>query len=453
MINPAALRPIPINIGSLPSVDRQANNPRLVNAFVNRNDELQLLPNIALSRSLVGLRGILKSAYRERYILVTFNEVYYQEYRALIKVGEIIHSFNPIRLEENLQFQVTIVNGTGAWVFSQLTDSFAKLDSSNGFDLDNPTDVTVLDTFTIITGGTDRKWIVSDANNALLYSANEVIEGDTKVGDLNGVRALNNNLFIFGEGAVQRWVPSIERVPNSFPFTQDPSYRNEFGCISTASLVSDKNEIYYLSENGQIQRMSSSGYQIVSHDGISNLINGYTDKAKAFGSYYYWKGYYFYQLTFAETGAAWVYSSAIQKWCESETFILNFDDFAVLNDGLYQFTDDYSDSFHEVVIQTPYIDFSANNMQSRSTINAVLLQLTQGKSNFSNTQICDLQLSKDNLLYGNRVRRKLAPIAKRLRQLWWFMNYTNTGFSLRFTLQLKDDLTIKKAQFSIATEE
>lgn len=453
MQNSSNMISIPLNVGSLPSVDLQANNPRLRNGFVNEKNEIQLLPNVALTQSLSGLRGILKSAYRERFILVTFNEVFYLEYGALIKVGEIIHSFNPIRLEENLQFQVTIVNGTGAWVFSQLTASFAKLSVANGFDIDNPTDVTVLNTFTIITGGSDRKWIVSDANNALVYNANEVIEGDTKVGDLMGVRALNNNLFIFGEGAVQRWVPSIERVPNSFPFTEDPSYRNEFGCISTASLVSDKNEIFYLSENGQVQHMNDEGYRTVTNDGISTIINSYSDINKGFGSYFYWKGYYFYQLTFLDSGTAWLYSSALKKWCESDTLILGFDQEAVLTAGLYQLTNDYTDAFHPIVIQTPYMDFSENNMQARSSINGILLQLTQGKSNLSETQVCDLQISKDNVLYGNHVRRKLAPIAKRLRQLWWFLNYTNTGFSLRFTFRLKDDLTIKKAEYSINIEE
>jgi hypothetical protein len=438
---------IPLDIGSLPSVDLQVNNARLKNAFVNEKKELQLLPNLLLQTLSEGTRAILKSTYRDRWIIVKFSEVSFYEEGIITFVGNITHSTNPVRLEENLQNQVTIVNKTGAWVFSQQENTFLKLDTSNGFDIAEPADVTVLDTITIVVGG--NEWIVSEANNALVWNANEVKEGDTKLGDLTGVRALDNNLFIFGKGGVQRWVPSIERVPNSFPFTQDPTYRDEFGCISTASLLSENNEIFYLSKNGQIRRMTPYGGETITNDGISNIIGQYSDTTGSFGSYYYHKGYYLYQLTFPDTKEAWIYNSVAKKWSESDELIIGFDELAIKDDGIYEFTSDYSDEYHEIVIQTPYMETSSKNMTARSVMNSVILILTQGKSRLSSAQICDLQISKDNVLYGNRSRQKFSSVAKRLRQLRWYMNYTNTGFSLRFTLQLREDITIETAQVTI----
>ena len=67
----------------------------------------------------------------------------------------------------------------------------------HGFDIDHPMDVTSLDTFLIVVGGVDKRWIVSNANDALTWAANEVIETDVRVGDLIGVEQLDNNLFIF----------------------------------------------------------------------------------------------------------------------------------------------------------------------------------------------------------------------------------------------------------------
>ena len=449
---------IPISMGSLPSVDLQVNNPRLRNAFVNDKEEVQLLPNIAEIVALGNTRAILKSSYRDRWIIATFSEIFYLENDVLTKVGDITYSTAAVRMDENLQNQVGIANGSGAWVYSQRTPAFEKLDNTNGFTLSNPTDVTVLDTIMVFTGGDDKAWIVSEADNALVYNANQVIPGDTRMGRLVGVRALDNNLFIFGEGAVQRWLPDIQRLPISFPFTEDPSYRDEYGCKSTASLLSQNNEIYYLTSNGQIRLMKSSGFEIITNDGISNIINQYSDQASAFGSYYYHKGAYLYHLSFPDTETSWIYHHTSKKWSESDELIIGSDEIfisqdqlVITKDGVYQLTSDYSDGYWEVVIQTPYMDFSHNAPAQRSILNNVLLLVTQGKSALSGDQICDLQLSKDNILYGNRVRRRFGGVAQRLRQLRWYMNYTNTHFSMRFIFQLKEDITIKNAKARITS--
>jgi len=453
MVNLKFAKSIPLAItdGSDPSIDLQVNNPRLKNAFINNKNEIQLLPTVEIVQLLNNSRATLKSTFNNRQILVTNNTVYYIENGILNTVGEIIFTLNVVRIAENRDNQVTIVNGVGAWVFDQNANTFTKLTISNGFDLTSPVDVTTLNTFTIIVGKKDKEFIVSDANNALSYNANEVIENDNKLGELTACAVLNNNLMIFGEGGVQRWVPSIQRTAFDFPFTQDPSYRDEYGCQATGSVLSANNQLFYLTKNGQIRMITPNGSLIIAgndlHDGIANIINDYTDKNLSQGNYYYHKGHYLYHLTFPITGEAWVYCAASKKWSESSLLLLGVSGQPLLKDGIYNFSTDYSANYFEIMIQTPYMKLSGNDLMNRASGSLIIMQITQGKGISSASQICDLQLSKDNIQFSNRVRRYLSPTAERLRQFRWFPNYSHTEMTCRFIFQLKQDVVIEKATF------
>ncbi len=441
---------IPIDTGTLPSVDLQVNNPRLNGVFINTKKEIQLLPHTTLTTFFSDLRAIFQSSFNNRTILVTNDDVYYVENEVLVEVATITNSSFAIRLSENIQGQVCIVNGIGAWAFNQSANTFFKLGDSQGFDLNFPTDVTSLNTFLVVTGGREKKWIVSNANDITQWGANEVQEGDSHLGDLVGVRVLENNLFIFGTGGVQRWVPSIERVPNSFPFSQDPTYKDEYGCASTSSLSAENNELFYLSDNGQIRRMMATGRSTITNDGIENIINSYTNVDKSFGSYYFWKGHWLYQLTFSDNETAFVYSSKSGKWSESSDLIIGFDDVPIKSDGVYDFDTDYSQSFNKILIQTPYIKPRLKDLSKRTVLGAVMLEMTQGKTTNETNQRCFLSLSKDNIQYGNSVKRSFSKTANRLFQFRWYMNYVNNGFSLRFELQTKTDITITSAWYELS---
>lgn len=444
MINESPMNQVAIDLGSLPAVDLQVNNPRLRNGFVNKLGHIQLLPASAQLEFLQNTRAIFFSTFNDRIILVTFNQVFYYENSLLTFIGEIIFSSLAVRIAENRQNQVTIVNGTGAWVWDQNDNSFAKLNEiGNGFTLNNPVDVIELDTFTIIVGGRDKAWTPSDPNNALQYNQNVVEVTDNSLGDLTGIEALDNNLFIFGEGGVQRWVPSIERTPSSFPFTQDPNYRDEYGCLSTASLISKNNEMFYLSNSGQIRYITLAGGQVITNDGISSIINSYTDKNSSVGSYYFHKGHYLYQITFPSTQNAFLYCPDSKRWSESSDLIIGYDEFPIKQDGLYQFNEDYNTDYFKVFFQTDYFIPNNKNLKERVALNQVLMRLTQGKGESADVQVVDLQVSKDNILFGNSIRRQLSKVGKRLFQLRWYMNIPNNAFCLRFRLEVKQDITIE----------
>lgn len=437
--------PFPIDVGTLPATDPQVNNPRLQGAFVNREGQIQLFPNLRKLFDFNELQTIFKSTFRDRIIVVTERKVFYIEGGATIEVGDILGSSFETRVAENQANQVTIVNGAGAWVFNQRNGNFIQLTSgANGFTLENPVDVVVLNTITVVVGGDDKIWIVSLPNNALAYNANQIIVTDDSLGNLTGVQDLDNNLFIFGTGGVQRWVPATERLTTDFPFSQDPTYRDEYGCISTATLVSDNNELFYLSNNGQIRHMTPQARGTITNDGIERIITTF-NADKAFGSYFYHKGYYLYFISFVDNDNGFVYCPMSKKWSENDDKWLVFSGgFVGLADGVYDLTSDFSNG-QEVVIQSSYVYPKAPNLELRTRLGAVILEITQGKDNPATDQTCFLQLSKDNVVYSNRVARILSPVGRRLFQFRWYMNFTNTAFSLRFTLELRQDIVIKNA--------
>lgn len=443
--------PLDIQQGTLPAVDPQLNNPRLRGGFVNLKKQIQLHPNIDKLFDFSNARASFESTFQKRTIVVTQGEVFYIENNSINVVGPIIATASAVRLAENTANEITIVNGAGAWVFSQETNSFVKLNSANnGFDIENPVDVTVLNTITVVVGGTDKRWIVSEANNALEFGGNEVVVTDNSVGNLTGCEDLNNNLFIFGTGGIQRWVPSIERLPTDFPFTQDPTYRDDYGCVSTGSLITDNNQLFYLSQEGKVRMMTDQGRGDITNDGIENIIRNFTDPTNSFGSYYYHKGYYFYSLSFPDNKNTFVYCPKAKRWSESDQLWLGFSGNALLVDGVYEINSDFTVNGKTLVIQTPYFMPKLTNLYARSVLGSVLLEITQGKNESDDTQVCFLQISKDNIVYGNSVSRRLSATAKRLFQFRWYLNVANNGFSLRFTLQLKQDIACRSAFISLS---
>lgn len=444
------MQPLPINIGTLPADDLQVNRSQLLGGFVNSEHEIQLLPHLTKAHDFSNAKAILSSTFKSRIIVATQSEVFYIQEGSVNKVGDLISTVLPVRMAENAQNQVTIVNGSGAWVFDQNTTGFSQLNSaSNGFDLANPVDVTVLNTITIVVGGTDKEWIVSDANDAVQYAGNEVKETDENMKNLTGVRALDNNLFIFGQGGVQRWVPATERLPSSFPFSEDPTYRDEYGCVATGSLVGKNNEIYYLSESGQVRMMTAQGALTLTNDGIENIITGYSDKDMAFGSYFYHKGYYLYQLTFETAENAFVFCPLSKKWSESDDLIRAYSDSPLLADGVYDFDTNYTTEYKKISMTTPYIKPNPTDMTKRVKLGLVMLEMTQGKNESADVQLCFLQISKDNVLFGNRVKKSFSPVGKRLFQFRWYVSLAHNAFTFRFELQTKQDITITNGWFDI----
>ena len=447
---------VDITQGSSPAINTRVDNPRLHNMYVAKDGSINRLPSL---KSLVQIDNILaihETTYNGgSYIVATAGQ--------LLRVDSI-GGVNPlstiktaqevVRIAENQQNEVTIVTGANAYVYQQKTSKITTLSATQGFDLINPVDVKVLETITIIIGGQDKKWVASSPNNALLYGEDDVVVTDESMGNLVGCAELDNNLFVFGMTGIQRWLPALERTQYDFPFRQDTSYRSEFGCISTGSIVGRIDEIYYLASNFTVRSLSLSGDGIVSNDGMPVIISEYEEVSFSRGSVLYYQGQYFYQLTFLKSATAWVFNQSSRKWSESDDLIIDSSSGVSFNENAVVTTDDVYllTSVHTkkaLILQTPVMLQPGSTENIRSTLSGVRVNLIQGLSQEVSPQKIELAISKDNLRFSNHVTRTLGRVGETQQTVTWRMNITAQQFTFEIRYYGDMNLTIRSMTANI----
>lgn len=445
---------VPINLGSAPQIDTQVSYPRLRNGFVG-GSAIYFLPQFEEILSLIGAQAIHFTSFNDQYVVVSKTAIYYFNGTALTLIASITQTISAIQVTENRDHQIIIVNGTFAYVFSQKTSILTTLGATQGFDITNPVDVLVLNTFTIIAGGTDKKWSVSSPNNALIWAANDIVVTDENFGELSGLGEADNNLFVFGEFSVQRWVPAIERTIYDFPFSQDPNFRQQYGAISTASIVSQDNAVYYLSNDNHVRKISNNQVKRLTTPGIALQIEVCNNTRESVGTSYFHKGTYFYHLSLSTE--SWVFNLDNNTWSESDLFLQdvsiqkfvstittsNVSTFALQQDRIGKLGLFLQTQKGNLLLQTSRINFSRSAPFPRITLRQVVAILSQGNESHPDLQIADLAVSMDNLLFGNNVRVALAKAGKRVVQARWFMNLNGTSFTFRFLFVTNFDIGIE----------
>lgn len=438
---------VPLSTGSNPNTDTRVDNPRLRNWFVGEK-AIHRLPSLAELTLLSDCRAIHETTFDSgSYIVVTKGQVVRVQFRGSIEhISNINNSDGAVRISENQANEVTIVNGSSAYVYKQSTAEFTQLTTTHGFDLINPVDTVVLDTFTIIVGGSDKKWTVSSPNNALTYNTSDVQVTDDDMGNLVGVAELDNNIFIFGGGGVQRWVPSIARTTYDFPFDIDPSFRAAYGCLSTGSIVSETSVVYFLAENHVVQSLSAQGLTPISAPGMSKEISRYAETNFSNGSMLEFQGRYFYQLSFDEN--SWVFAEDTNKWSESDDMIIDsVGDTIVTSEGVFTLTDMHTSKACEYVsvVTRP----SESTAPYRRVLNSVKLGLIQGLSQVDEPQHVELAVSQDNIRWSNNVKREIGLTGDRQANNVWRMNLSAQQFTFRIRYYGSLDLTLESLTIDI----
>lgn len=429
-----------ISLGSVPSVDKQIQNPRLKGFFVGL-DGIHLLRIYEKLFSLVGIEEIITvDGYRYAFT----NSVIYKIKKDLlelpVKVASFMSGNSAVRADNNSAKEIGFCNGLYAYVYNITENAITKLSNTQGFDLVTPIDVVNFDTLMVFIGSKEREFISSNANDALTYNATEVKETASSIGNLIGISHIENNLYIFGEHDIQRWTPTPENSPGSFPFILDTNYNDGFGSASTASVIKGNNVIYFLSNNGQIRQLTGDSEQICS-PGIAEEINSKTDAeiSDSTGSFYYHKGSYFYQISFSDN--AYVYCVSSRKLSETSTIVSASDgDVSSISGELMKASVNFANLTEELVIQTSYSNFGDGI--NRYPVSIVYLWITQGKTFAGDNNYIYLSVSRDNVKYGNEVKKKLSAPGKRLSKLIWKYGMHDFGFSFRFRFSIKSEISV-----------
>lgn len=443
---------VPLTAGTLPDFNTRLGNAQLLNMYVN-DGKLYCLPGLARISSLTNIRAMHYTPYNNgAYIVVTNTAVYKIGLNGTqILLSTITYTGKAVKIDENLQNQITIVDGGGnyAYVYAQRLSIFTKIGATQGIDARMATivGVVVINAFTILLSQ-EGFFQISDADNAISYPANYIAQMESTLTLGVGLATLDNNLYIFGTTGIERWEPGLTN-PYNFPFTRDSNYRTDYGAVSAASIVRTIDVVYFLSNYYIPTELSIQGArEIISGDlnmgqsekspGIARILGSYQDVENCFGSFYTNKGNFFYQLTFLTSQKAWVVNTKNNIWCNSDDLITTAPQKEIMEvvatlSGIYQLTNTpiVGVPKHRLFIPTRFPLYKGIQ-PNRSTINGAEVRMVQGNLQTNSTgeylnpnnQLMQLSFSMDGLTFGNIVSSPIGKTGERQSVTTWNTNIT-----------------------------
>ncbi len=464
---------VPINTGSVVSVDEQMVNSKFLNCFVGEDNKVFSTPGQKLIIALNNARAIWYTPFNGgSYLVVTDTAI---ERVTLVgtkqTIATIPNSSQPVQIAENMKNQLCICDGLNAYILTQSTtiaDKLTTLDSTVGFDLTNPITCTELNTSFIVGSANGGKFQVSSPNDGLTWSVFDEAQIESALTSLVCLTTFKNNLFVLGGSAIERWVPNMVTLNQPFPFTRDNSYRTDYGCISTDSVVSNIDAVVWLSDDYKVMMMDETGVKPLTDSGLTHLFSKYDAAASSHGSFYTAKGQWIYHLYFpnsADNGGdvSWIYNLNSQKWSQVDYHVISslgtYLTDAVRNvpvvgfaDGFYQLTDEQqADRFFTV--RSLMLDIPAAQRNSfRQKISNIVAEVVQGKVQESTDepQHLIMRFSRDNLTWSNAITSRLGETGQRENITRWSIQSAvegSVGFEITYYGKL--DLTLKSLTFQL----
>lgn len=449
-----------IAIGSLPNWNVQVDNPELFNLFVNKAGQLNYTPGLDLKLSLPGVRAIWETPFEGGcYILVTDDEIWRVKENGSKKLlYGILDSAQTVDITENLQNQLTIVDGDKAYVIEQRNlDTVTVLSPTNGFTLGNPGSCCMINSFTVVLDVDSGYWQISDANNALQYSAIRINAIDSALFTPVAVRTINNNLFIFGSAGIERWEPTLNVNVYLFPLQKDMNFKINFGAISTASVVSNVNTIYFLSSRFIPMMINAQGFQSLlppnekeDESGIARELQAYPDVYSAQGAFYSFLGNFFYQITFAESQKTWVYCVNSKTFSNTDDFIIGAaftTQYVITPAGFYELSTT-PDSKKRYWIGED-IQVYKGQQNYRNVVNGVEARATQGSVQSQRPEYLSLAASIDRRTWSNDVRLAMGLVGQFNYRTIWRTNIACQYFKPRISYYGDYPLTIEAVDINV----
>lgn len=420
---------IPINTGSVPNWNTQIDNPELFNLFVTKDGNITYTPGLDLKTALANCRAVWETPFdNDSYIVVTNSAIYRIKPNGTKKeLYQIINSTLAVDITENLRSQVTVTDGKTAYVIDQENnDKVTILSEAQGFDLKNPGSCTMVNSFTLILDIVTGIWDISDPNNALVYGTFGPQAIDPNLATPLAVRSINNNLFIFGTGGIERWEPTLNTNTYLYPLTKDMNFEIDFGAISTSCIVANISTIYFLSSRYIPMQYTAQGFKAivpagdVDGAGIAKEISQYPDVTRAMGAFYSFRGNLFYQLTFLESAKTWLYSINSNTFSNTDDFIIGgarINEFVITPDGFYELSLTPDDK-HRYWIGGDTQIYKGNE-NYRNQVTGAEVRMTQGSEQLERPEYLSLAVSVDRRTWSNYVRLRMGMVGEfNYRTLW-----------------------------------
>lgn len=446
---------IPINKGTRPDWETRLGYPQILNLYVGESGFLYCTPGfteIAPEAPLDNVRAIHYTTFDNGYYFVVTDTYIFRVslYGGYNQIAKIKNSGKAVQIAENIQNQITFVDGKHAYVYDQRQKTFTILGENEGFTLTSPISVVVLNTITVILDADTNGWVISSTNNALEYPPlDNVPTIESQLTQAVGLETLGNNLYIFGSTGIERWEPNYNTNPYLFPFARDNNFRKDFGALSTNSIERGLDEIYFLSSKYVPMSLSLKGCQELGPgalEGMARIISQYSDFAKCHASFYTFRGNYFYHMTFPDIGISWVFNIKGNAWALSDDLILcalHNQEVVCTRDGVFQLG---LNTAHKkrTWISERITDYKGLNPY-RVTLNAFELQIIQGLKQVTEPQYIGLTISLDSQSWLNTVVRQIGLTGERKARTQWNTNLAATEFTIKADYYGDLDFTIERA--------
>lgn len=438
---------IPIDTGTLPDWNTRLGFPSLKNMYVGGSGSLYVTAGLIALSKIPDIRDYKYTAYGGgAYLVVTKTAVI----RVTLTgdqsfISNIPYSGQAVQIDQNLNNQIMIADGLKAYVYSETANTLTTLTQGvNNFPFINPVAVVVLNSFAIWLDGITGEWIPSAPDNALVYDPLQLNQIDSTLTKGIGLQTLEANLYIFGSTGIEKWQATIGSNLYLDPFQKDTNFRVDFGALSENSIINSINKIYFLSSKFLPMELTVTGWDYLPskgwnpnqpqmHPGISRIISQYPDNKNAFGSFYSWRGNFFYHLTFADSGIAWVWCENSQKWAFSDDLIVassEEQETVALSDAIYSLSLIPANKHRQLI--TKRLVNSKDMGTYRNMLNGVELKVVQGYSQPAGPSYIELTVSKDSIQWLNTIRQQMGLTGQRQNITKWI---TNLSFQNELTFK------------------
>jgi hypothetical protein len=206
--------------------------------------------------------------------------------------------------------QTIVVNGEKAWTYTPGTSTFAEVTDA---DYSHSVDCCFVGGYIAHVEGDTDQWFISALSDATSYSSNDYASAESATDGLNGILALNNDVWLFGPSSIEVWQNTGAA---DFPFERISQI--EKGLAATFAKAKLDNTIYWLGSNGIVYRAEGYSARRISKRPIEQSIASET-LSEAFAFAYEDAGNAYFVLTFP-SGKTWVYNVATGRWHRRKSF-------------------------------------------------------------------------------------------------------------------------------------
>ena len=432
---------VPINKGSMPDWNKRFGDPTLINMFCGMNGNLYCTPGLKLISDIKNIRAIKLTAFNGgQIIVVTRDRVLRVALDGSISTSiTIAFSGAQVQITENLVNQVGIADGKFGYVLDQNLNIITKLTPlDNNFAVVSPISVVVLDSYMIWLGA-NGIWQISVANQAVQYDPEGLQKIDSTLSEAKTLALNDNNIFIFGSTGIERWVPTLNTNIYFFPFQKDTNFNKDFGAISSNSVVSAIDKIYFMSSRFIPMYIDAQGVVELPMSkevsGIAKIISQYEDLEQCVASFYSFRGNYFYHITFAKQGVSWVYNQKSNTITNSTDLVLSSaqnDEIVATSDGLFQLS--IEQDYRKRTFITERMTLDNGQSTTRNLLNGIEIKLVEGYAQPIEPQEIELSLSLDSDSWLNVIK---VPIGKTGARNNLYIQRTNVSFQHEVSIKIE----------------